>query len=89
MSSDLSIGAVAPDPAIRTTEAAPAQTAPPPTASANAPGIPNPTLHLDSALGLVVIEFVSQHGTITSSIPSQRELTAYQDGTAQPQVMRL
>jgi hypothetical protein len=84
MSSDLSIGAVASGPAIRTTEAAPAE----PTSAAGAgtasPGTPNPTLRLDPALGLVVIEFLSKAGTITSSIPTQRELTAYQEGTAQP-----
>jgi hypothetical protein len=87
MSSDLSIGAVTPNPAIRTAEAAQAAAAPPaPPASANTstPGTPNPTLRLDAALGLVVIEFLSKSGAITTSIPTQRELTAYQDGTAEP-----
>jgi len=86
MSSDLSIGAVASDPAIRTPDAAKAGVDA--TASvasdATAPGTPNPTLRLDAALGLVVIEFLSKTGAVTTSIPTQRELTAYQDGTAQP-----
>jgi hypothetical protein len=40
--------------------------------------IPNPTLRLDPALGLVVIEFRDNSGAITTSIPSQRQLEAYQ-----------
>jgi len=40
--------------------------------------IPNPTLRLDPALGLVVIEFRNHTGAITTSIPSQRQLQAYQ-----------
>jgi hypothetical protein len=83
MSSDLSIGAVASDPAIRTTAAAPAEPVSSTSSSVAAPGTPNPTLRLDPALGLVVIEFLGKSGAITSSIPTQRELTAYQDGTAQ------
>jgi hypothetical protein len=43
-----------------------------------APPITNPTLRLDAALGLVVIEFRNQGGGITTSIPSQRQLQAYQ-----------
>ena len=45
-----------------------------------APGagpIPNPQLRLDPALGLVVIEFRDDAGTVTTSIPSQRQLEAY------------
>jgi hypothetical protein len=84
MPSDLSIGAVATDPAIRTTEAVgPAVSASAATDSTS-PGTPNPTLQLDPALGLVVIEFVSKSGAVTTSIPSQRELLAYKDGTAEP-----
>jgi hypothetical protein len=40
--------------------------------------IVNPTLRLDPALGLVVIEFRNDSGAITTSIPSQRQLEAYQ-----------
>jgi len=43
-----------------------------PVAPAASPGLPNPTLRLDPALGLVVIEFLSKSGSVTSSIPSQR-----------------
>jgi hypothetical protein len=87
MSSDLSIGAVASSPAVPTTGAdkgASAPAASPPSTPANAPGTPNPTLLLDAALGLVVVEFVSKSGAVTSSIPSQRQLAAYRNGTAEP-----
>jgi hypothetical protein len=39
---------------------------------------PNPTLRLDPALGMVVIEFHNASGALTTSIPSQRQLAAYQ-----------
>ena len=42
-----------------------------------APLITNPTLRLDAALGLVVVEYRDDRGTITTSIPSQRALAAY------------
>lgn len=51
----------------------PAHAPPPPSASP----MPNPQLRLDAALGLVVIEFRDEAGTITTSIPSQRQLNAY------------
>ena len=38
---------------------------------------PNPTLQLNMALGVVVLEFRNSTGTITSSIPSQQQLDAY------------
>jgi len=37
----------------------------------------NPSLRLDPALGLVVIEFHDDSGTLTSSIPSERQIEAY------------
>ena len=37
----------------------------------------NPSLRLDPALGLVVIEFRNDSGAVTSSIPSQRQIDAY------------
>jgi hypothetical protein len=83
MSSDLSIGAVASDPAIRATDAAAPAVSAPAASGSTSPGTPNPTLALDPALGLVVIEFLSKSGAVTTSIPSQRELLAYRDGTAQ------
>jgi hypothetical protein len=38
---------------------------------------PNPTLELDAALGLVVIQFRNDSGAVTNSIPSQQQLDAY------------
>jgi hypothetical protein len=82
MPSDLSIGAVAAEPAFRQTEAVSSQAATSATVAPITPGVPNPTLRLDPALGLVVIEFLGKGGAVTTSIPTQRELAAYQDGTA-------
>ncbi len=48
-----------------------------PAASASQHANPNPTLRLDLALGLVVIEFHNSDGTVTTSIPTQRQLEAY------------
>ena len=39
---------------------------------------PNPSLQLDPALGLVVIQFRNDSGAVTNSIPSERQLQAYQ-----------
>jgi hypothetical protein len=39
---------------------------------------PNPSLELDPALGLVVIQFRNDSGAVTDSIPSERQLAAYQ-----------
>ena len=47
------------------------QTAPP------AQSYTNPALRLDPALGLIVIEFRNDAGSITSTIPSERQLEAY------------
>jgi hypothetical protein len=86
MPSDLSIGAAAPSSAFRQAESAgteaAATTTAPVAATPTSPALPNPTLRLDPALGLVVIEFLSK-GAVTTSIPTQRELAAYQDGTAE------
>jgi hypothetical protein len=48
-----------------------------PTPAASSQPYLNPSLRLDAALGLVVIEFRDASGSITSSIPSQRQLEAY------------
>jgi hypothetical protein len=45
------------------------------------PAIANPSLRLDPALGLVVLEFHSGTGAVTTSIPSERQLEAYQRWT--------
>jgi hypothetical protein len=39
--------------------------------------MPNPTVRLDGALGIVVIEFRDAAGAVTTSIPTQQQLEAY------------
>lgn len=39
--------------------------------------LPNPSLRLEPELGLVVIEFRNDSGTIEASYPSERQLAAY------------
>ena len=57
------------------------EAAPPPPPGAGAPGggppAVNPSLRLDPALGLVVLEFRDETGQVTGSIPSQRQIEAY------------
>jgi hypothetical protein len=43
---------------------------------------PNPELLLDVKAGIAVIQFRSEDGTVTLSIPSQKQLHAYESGTA-------
>ena len=38
----------------------------------------NPSLHLDPALNLVVLQFLDNKGDVTDSIPSPKQLKAYQ-----------
>jgi hypothetical protein len=57
---------------LATTAASVQHTTPSPSSS------PNPTLELNAALGLVVIEFRNAAGTVTSTIPTQQQLHAYQ-----------
>lgn len=53
-----------------------------PLPAATPAGTPNPTLQLDPALGLVVMQFRDgDHGGATS-IPTQQQLEAYRDGSA-------
>ncbi|MCX8135331.1 MAG: hypothetical protein N3D18_15380 [Roseococcus sp.] len=49
-------------------EASPAEVAPPP---------PNPTLRIEPALGMVVLEVRDAAGEVVRSVPSERELEAY------------
>lgn len=77
MPNDLSIQAVA-QPSTGNSGAAPvkpAATAAPvePTAPA-ATASPNPTLALNAALGLVVIEFRNSAGAVVSSIPTAQQI---------------
>ena len=46
-------------------------------AAAQAPPCPNPSLRIDGALGLVVIEFHDRTGQVATSIPTARQLDAY------------
>ena len=62
------------DPKVATASELPAQAEPAPAPSP----IINPTLRLDAALGLVVIEFRNDSGAVTTSIPSERQIAAYQ-----------
>jgi hypothetical protein len=52
--------------------------APPSQPVATPASTPNPTMRLNPALGMVVIEFHNTSGALTTSIPSQRQLAAYQ-----------
>ena len=51
---------------------------------------PNPSLNIDPALGIVIIEFHAQPGEVSFSIPTARQLDAYRSafgrtaGTAAP-----
>ncbi len=38
----------------------------------------NPSLHLDLALNLVVLQFIDDNGDVTNQIPTQQQLKAYQ-----------
>ena len=44
---------------------------------AQASWTPNPSLHIDPALGLVTLEFHDQPGAVTSTIPTTRQIDAY------------
>jgi hypothetical protein len=54
------------------------QPSPQPEPAANPSPIANPSLRLDPTLGIVVLEFRNDAGAVTTSIPSQRQLQAYQ-----------
>lgn len=75
MPNDLSISAVGPViPVSSRTSQTQAAPRPNPTAERV---LPNPSLRLEAALGLVVIEFRNDRGTIETSYPSERQLAAY------------
>lgn len=82
MSNDLTVPPVAAE-LFNNSSAARESTAAPsaPAAQANtvlsSPLYTNPTFRLDAALGLVVIEYLNDRGTITTSIPSEHALAAY------------
>ncbi|TDH62553.1 hypothetical protein E2C06_10445 [Dankookia rubra] len=51
---------------------------------AASPGLPNPSLRLDPALGLVVLEFRDRSGR-TATLPTERELAAYRSARGRPE----
>jgi hypothetical protein len=51
--------------------------------TAPAPWYPNPSLHIDPALGIVIIEFHDKPGEVSSSIPTARQLAAYRSAFGQ------
>ncbi len=92
MPGDFAISQTSPQPALQETAAAlgPVQ---PAAASSDAAQVSatskrpliNPSLHLDVALNLVVLQFLDDKGDVTDSIPTAKQLKAYQshqsDGT--------
>lgn len=47
-------------------------------------GVPNPSLRLDPALGLVVMEFRDRQGR-TETLPTEKELEAYRSAGGRPE----
>ena len=86
MSGSIAITPIAP-PATSVPAPSAATTAPPAAdtasaASASKRPLVNPSLHLDLALNLVVLQFVDDKGEVTDSIPSAKQLKAYRDHDA-------
>jgi len=44
----------------------------------------NPSYVLDLGLGLVVLQYYDNNGDVTSSIPTEKQLQAYREGTVTP-----
>lgn len=53
---------------------------PPPGEAAAMPLTPSPSLAIDPALNLVVLEFRDDSGAVVNTIPSARQLAAYRTG---------
>ncbi len=84
MPNDLTVSAVKPAPPISLEGNAPSrgfEAAPPAAAS---PSYPNPAMHMDPALNLVVIEFHNAAGQMTDSTPTPRQLEAYRQTMRSP-----
>ena len=41
------------------------------------PDLPNPSMHLDPQLGVVVLQFRNTSGVVTNTLPTQAQLDAY------------
>ncbi len=61
-----------------------AQPDPATVAAASKRPLVNPSLHLDLALNLVVLQFVDDNGDVTNSFPSAKQLKAYRVHQAAP-----
>ena len=57
----------------------------PPVTNSGPPAI-NPSLHVDPALNLVVLQFFDAQGDVEQSIPSQKQLAAYRQDAGQAPV---
>ncbi len=84
MSGDVAISAFTPRPAAQAIALPAAASAPPPadpvaTAAVSKRPLVNPGLHLDVALNIAVLQFVDSNGDVTETIPSQKQLKAYQE----------
>lgn len=94
MPSDLAISASAPIPAISPVaqDRGTGHVASEPVQIGSAPSYPNPAMHIDPVLNMVVIEFHNASGQITDSTPTPRQLNAYRmtmsvDDKARPQAL--
>jgi hypothetical protein len=79
MSNNLVISATGPPAIDRTAgqKGIPDQQAPAVPAAPAAGSLANPSMRLDSKLGLVVLEFHNDNGAVINSIPSAQQLQAY------------
>lgn len=78
MPQDISLSGPATSEPLRSVTRAPVPIPEGPTvARAAVAAAPNPTLRLDSGLGMVVIEFRDSSGEVVASLPTPREINAY------------
>jgi hypothetical protein len=82
MSNEVAIQSVAPvriaNDTVGEVNTVPQQPSPVSQPVAQSPPIYNPSVRFDSSLGLVVIEFRNDSGSVTTQVPSQQQLDAYQ-----------
>ena len=82
MSESLSIQAVGSTQTVAAANAASSRTATTATTAASTsatalPDLPNPSMHIDPQLGVVVLQFRSSSGLVTNTLPTQSQLDAY------------
>ncbi len=82
MSESLSIQAVGGTQAVAVSDAASSRAATVATTAASTgatalPDLPNPSIHIDPQLGMVVLQFRSSSGVVTNTLPTQAQLDAY------------